>query len=421
MDNISYSEDKINIMPYIIWSVAVFCLLFQFLLQFSSGIMTNQLMETFNLTASRAGFLAGSYYHIYVLLQTPAGFLTDRYGPRRLLSYGSVVCCIGCFVFSHSNVFVQAEIGRLLMGGGLSFAFVGMVYITATVLPSSMFSLMIGVAETLAILGTLISELYLSSYIDIIGWRMFINFAAVVSLVLGLLCLFLIPSKNDGSEDNDVAKDILSFKDVFEQFIDLLKKPVAWANGLYAGFMFAVLTTFHGLWAQPFLIEAYGLSVYDSGHFCSLMLVGASIGFPLAGWLGGKLRETKYLLVFAAIAEAITLLAILSFTSIPHYVLAILLILAGFFTGAYILCYSISHNIVGAGSKSTSIGFTNTLAVVTAPLMQPFVGYLLDHIAGGSKYTIIDFQLALGIMPLCLVVAAILACFLPTANKNIQN
>ncbi|MBT4885239.1 MAG: MFS transporter [Legionellales bacterium] len=420
MDNISHNEEKIKILPYIIWLVAVLCLLFQFLLQFSSGIMTNQLMETFNLTASRAGFLAGSYYHIYVLLQTPAGFLTDRYGPKRLLSYGAVICCIGCLIFSHSDTFLQAEAGRLLMGGGLSFAFVGMVYITATVLPSNMFSLMIGVAETLAILGALISELYLSSYIDIIGWRVFINAAAVVALVLAALCWFLTPSKEDYNEDNDVAMDVLSFQEVFEQFIDLVKNPIAWANGLYAGFMFAVLTTFHGLWAQPFLIEAYGLGLYDAGHFCSLMLVGASIGFPLAGWLGGKLKETKYLLVFSALAEAITLLAIISFTSMSHYILAILLILAGFFTGAYILSYSISHNIVGAGSKSTSIGFTNTLAVITAPLMQPFIGYLLDLIADGPKYSIIDFQLALGIMPLCLVVAAILACFLPTANKNIQ-
>ena len=88
------------------------------------------------------------------------------------------------------------------------------------------------------------------------------------------------------------------------------------------------------------------------------------------------------------------------------------------FTGTYILSYSISHNIVAAGAKSTSIGFTNTLAVATAPFMQPFIGYLLDWIADGGKPTIDDFQLALGLLPICLLVAAVCAAFLPTANRS---
>jgi MFS family permease len=402
------------IWPYCIWFVSVMCLLFQFLLQFSSGMMVGQLTETFHLTAARAGFLAGSYYHIYVLLQTPAGFLTDRLGPRKLLAGGAIVCALGCVGFSHASTFLQAEIGRLFMGGGLSFAFVGMVYITATTLPASQFSFMIGLAEMLAILGTLVSELYLASYLGVVGWRFFINMAALVACVLAALCWLFIPSK----QEDHVVRDVLSSRDVFQQFIELVKKPVAWANGIYAGFLFAVLTTFHGLWAQPFLMKAYGLSLQDSAHYCSLMLLGALFGFPCAGWLGGMLRETKWLLVIAAITEAILLTMILSWLTMPHTLLVVLLVLAGFFTGTYILSYSISHNIVAAGAKSTSIGFTNTLAVATAPIMQPFVGYLLDWVAGGEQHTIADFQLALGLLPICLLVSAICALFLPTANRT---
>ena len=400
--------------PYCIWFVAVLCLLFQFLLQFSSGMMIGPLMETFNLTAARAGFLAGSYYHIYVMLQTPAGFLTDRLGPRKLLAGGALVCALGCLGFSHATTFFQAELGRLFMGGGLSFAFVGMVYITATTLPASRFSFMIGLAEMLAILGTLVSELYLASYLDIVGWRFFINIAAVTAICIGMLCWFFIPSK----EEETVARDVLTSADVFEQFMDLVKKPVAWVNGLYAGFLFAVLTTFHGLWAQPFLIEAYGLAPQTSAHYCTLMLLGALFGFPCAGWLGGVLRDTKYLLIGTALIEALLLTTILSWLTMPHYVLVVLMILTGFFTGTYILSYSISHNIVAPGAKSTSIGFTNTLAVATAPFMQPFIGFLLDWVAQGTKPTIPDFQFALGFLPLCLLVSAVCAAFLPTANRS---
>ena len=72
-------------------------------------------------------------------------------------------------------------------------------------------------------------------------------------------------------------------------------------------------------------------------------------------------------------------------------------------------------------SKSTSIGFTNTLAVITAPMMQPLVGYLLDVISGtSSSHTLLDFQLALGVLPLCLLVGSILACFLPSAKNSVR-
>ena len=148
------------------------------------------------------------------------------------------------------------------------------------------------------------------------------------------------------------------------------------------------------------------------------MLLGALFGFPCAGWLGGVLRETRGLLIGAAIIEAVLLIMILSWLTMPHYLLVVLLICAGFCTGTYILSYSISHNIVAAGAKSTSIGFTNTLAVATAPFMQPFTGYLLDWIADGRTPTIYDFQLALGVLPVCLLVGAVCAAFLPTANRS---
>jgi MFS family permease len=414
------SSFKNIIKSYYVWIVAVVCLLFQFVLQFSSGIMASQLMETFNLTAARAGFLAGSYYHIYVLLQTPAGFLTDRYGPKNLMSYGCIICCLGCFVFSHANFFYTAEIGRIMMGGGLSFAFVGMVYVTATVLPPSIFSLMIGVAETLAMAGTLISELYLSKYIDIVGWRYFVSACGIIALVLSVIAWVSLPGGNSNVEDDDIAREVLSFKDVFRQLLELVSNPVAWANGIYAGLMFAVLTTFHGLWAQPFFIEVYHFSVSQSANYCSLMVLGALIGFPFAGWLGGRVKETKYFMAITALCNAIFLLMVLTFITMPHYILVILLLLIGFVTGAYVLSYSIAHNIVSAGAKSTSIGFTNTLAVITAPLMQPLVGLILDLVTTTSKYSTLDFQLALGILPLCLIISAVLACFLPTANKNIK-
>ena len=95
---------------------------------------------SFSLSATKAGFMISSYYYIYCLLQIPAGFLTDNYGPKYFIIFGLLICAAGCFLFANSTVFLYAEIGRLLMGGGLSFAFVSVAYITGKYLPKKMFS-----------------------------------------------------------------------------------------------------------------------------------------------------------------------------------------------------------------------------------------------------------------------------------------
>ena len=68
-------------------------------------------------------------------MQTLAGIFNDYFGPKILLTIGAFVCGCGCFLFSHASSFGYAEIGRILMGGGLSFAFVCLLGVTGTSFP----------------------------------------------------------------------------------------------------------------------------------------------------------------------------------------------------------------------------------------------------------------------------------------------
>src|SRR3990167_4222248 len=124
-------EDIMKQRAWGMWGVAVTFVLFQFGLQLSSGQIVDGLMQSFALTAFGGGVLASVYYYIYVLLQAPAGFLIDRYGVRRLLSMGAATCGIGCFVFGWAPTIGWAVLGRLLMGFGAAFAFVGALNIVS--------------------------------------------------------------------------------------------------------------------------------------------------------------------------------------------------------------------------------------------------------------------------------------------------
>ena len=88
-------RQTVNVRAWMVWFVSLCFVLFQFFLQLSSAEMIGGLMKSFSLNASGGSLLAGSYYYVYVLLQSPAGMMIDRYGPRRVLS---VVLCWLCWV-----------------------------------------------------------------------------------------------------------------------------------------------------------------------------------------------------------------------------------------------------------------------------------------------------------------------------------
>src|SRR3989338_9038414 len=149
MNNITFSHSEFKAarlyrtrMAWTVWTVTTAFVLLQFFLQLSSGELIDGLMKSFALTAFGGGILASSYYYIYVLLQIPAGMLLDRYGPRGILSAGALVVCLGSFIFSSASSVAMALLGRVLMGGGSAFAFVGCLNIISIWFPKRQFAFM---------------------------------------------------------------------------------------------------------------------------------------------------------------------------------------------------------------------------------------------------------------------------------------
>jgi len=112
-----------------VWLVGVSFLLFQFFLQLSSGIVIQAIMKEQGLTALTAGLLSSAFYYIYTSLQIPVGLLFDRYNIRMLLALNALLCALGCFIFSQGHDLVTLFCGRLVIGAGSAFAFVGVTRI----------------------------------------------------------------------------------------------------------------------------------------------------------------------------------------------------------------------------------------------------------------------------------------------------
>lgn len=407
------------------WSITISFVFFQFFLQLSAGVMLRPLMRTFHLNALDAGMLVASFYFIYTILQTPAGMLVDRYGPRRLLAIGGLTCAIGCFLFAASHSFYEAMSSRLLMGTGASFAFVSSLYLVGQWFPETRFAMMAGLAETIGMCGTLVGNVFLAHIISTVPWRTTMLFSGCIAALLGILCYLIVRDKKP--EENELANITTpqTFKDFFKDVMKIIKHFGLWMNGLYSGLLFCTVTVFAALWAIPFLRLAQSLPLPIVTLECAMLFIGIAVGSPIMGYLYSRLPHKRLFLSILAVIAAIQSLLIIFFPKVTPIFIGTEFFLLGMVCSCYVFNYSIAHHAVPKHTRSTAIGFTNALSVAVTPLLQPLLGYVLhiistpiikDHL---HHYLISEYQTALLVIPAALLVAAVISWVIPKHNPSI--
>ena len=176
-----------------IWLIGVSFVLFQFFLQLSSGVVIGAIMQDIPLSAFGAGVLSSAFYYVYTAMQIPVGLLFDRKSTRLLLASSVLLCSLGCFFFTQSDKFYHLIVGRLVIGAGSAFAFVGLSHLLRQHFPLKQFGFLIGLSETLGFLITMFGMISMSVLINQWGWRTFINIAAVIGLIISYFCWRWIP------------------------------------------------------------------------------------------------------------------------------------------------------------------------------------------------------------------------------------
>ena len=398
-----------------VWFFAAVFVLFQFFLQLSSGVIVEAVMKSFALTALGGGFLMSSYYYVYVLLQTPAGVLIDRYGPRWILGTGAIFVSVGCFLFAIAKIVILAFIGRVLMGAGASFAFVGCMNVVGIWFPARRFALMTAIVETAGMAGAISGNFWLAGVIHEMGWRHCLLAAALFAGVLSL-ALFLFVRNAPGRKKR--VKTRVFSKIFLSGLKKLMRNRFVWVNGVYSGAMFSVVTVFIALWAIPFFKIAYHVNLWTASAVASALYVGIAAGGPLLGWLDSKTKWRRGLMIFNAFVAAFCLFVIIGNPQLSLFFVMCLLFLTGMCASSYVLTFAIANEIAGEAYRATAIGFTNMLCVAFAPLLQPLIGFLLTHFNHGAigSYSVSQFQWALSVVPLFLLISGCLAFFLPSKN-----
>lgn len=392
----------------VIWLVGTSFVLLQFFLQLSSGLIIDVIMHDMHLTALAGGLLSGSFYVIYTLLQIPVGMLCDRKNIRPILTSSALICAVGCIVFATGHHLWSLYLGRSLLAIGSAFGFVCLTHLVRQHYPLRYFGLLIGASETLSFMVTVVGMMSLASMLNHWSWRQFIAGIAILACGIAYLCWRFIPNTTPNTTYT------LSYRTQLKQVLSSL--PL-WFNGLFTGLTFAIVLVFAGLWAPPFLQIKLHCTLREASILDAVFIFGISVSCPLFGYLANHIRNHRVLVISACLLTSMILLCLLWMPPQSITVMAFIMWLLGFVSGSYILGYTFANQFSPPHSLSTTTGMTNTLAIATTPLLQPFIGYLLDTFSHQHRLMVWDYQEALMILPLCILIAAGLVALLPLTHK----
>jgi MFS family permease len=404
---------------WFVWGLGALFYLIGFFHRVAPAVMTEELMREFNINATALGNLSAFYFYSYVAMQIPTGILSDTLGPRRLLTIGSLVAGIGTLIFALSSHIIWADFGRLLIGGSVAVAFVGLLKVANNWFHPRHYAMISGLALFFGIVGAVFAGTPLRLLMNYYSWRTVILLSALITFVICLNIWFFVRDyphekgyKDIGGVEISTGKKTL--KNIVQGVLEVFNYPNTWFLFVIPGGLVGCVLTFSGLWGVPFLTTHHELSPPVAAAMTSTLLVAWAIGGPFFGWLSDRLGHRKRLYLIGSVISIAGWLSIIFITKIPVYGLVVMLLVTGFSSGCIIITFAFAKESVPADLSGTVSGVVNMGVMMGPTLLQPAVGWILDLkwqgevIRGIRLYSLNAYQTGFSLM----IAWAVLSFFL---------
>ena len=402
------SINRSRLFPWLVWGLSALFYCYGFFQRVAPSVMVPDLMVEFGVSAAVLGNLSAFYFYAYAGLQLPIGVMFDHWGARRMLALAALLCGLGSLLFSMADSMAGAYAGRLLIGAGAGFTWVGSLQLAARWLPPERFAMVTGLTLMLGMAGAIGGQAPLAAIVEQAGWRGTMAWAAGFALLLAMLIWLIVRDRPDGGPNEEPATG--DVEKVTMSLLHGLRGTMAhrqsWFVALYGGTLTATMLAFAGLWGVPYLMQTYGISRPAAAASTSLLLVGWAIGAPLAGWLSDSMKRRKPLMVLGALVALTTFSAIIYTPDLSLASARILCFINGLFSGSMVLSFAAAREHNRPETAGATLGFVNTFVMAAGAIFQPLIGWLLDlnwdgaMAAGVRVYSVSTFQTAFAVIVL---------------------
>ncbi|HET6477547.1 MAG TPA: MFS transporter [Dehalococcoidales bacterium] len=336
--------------------------------------------DEFALDYTRAGFLISAFSVIYGVCQLPAGWLSDRLGPRVLLTIGIVgVGATGLLAGMSPNyiVLVTALVLMGILGGGYHPASTTMI--SSVVAPRTR-GQALGFHMVGGSFSYFLAPLIAAGIAAAWGWRGPFITLAIPSIGIGIMLHIMLgkrmPSQKAATGDTGVSTETPPAPGHRRRLITVV---------VLSSFTQALLISIVSF--APLLL----VDIYDTGKEMAAVSVSLVYGMGLwAGPFGGYLSDRFGRVAIITITCLTGSAAIYLFNVLPYgfgtaAILAIIGITLYFNTTA---AQAYIADQAAARYRSTVLGFYFFGNMEGTGILTPILGYLIDHFGFHTSFTV---------------------------------
>lgn len=366
--------------------------------------IAGELQQAFQTSGTTLGVLAAAYFYVYFAMQVPSGVLADTWGPRRLFTAGALVAGIGSIIFGTAETLAVAFAGRLLVGLGVSVAFVSVLKLNTAWFAERQFATMTGLLMFIGNMGGFLSATPLAWLVGVTSWRNVFVAAGILSLLLGALIWALL-------RDNPRELGLPSIQELegkpehplhsshwLEGLAVVLRNRMTWPGFFMNLGLIGSYLTFNGLWAVPYLREVHGMERTMATYHTSVMILGFAIGSFVVGSLSDRLGHRLPLMRLLGAVYAACWIPWVAGWAMPLAASFSLSALMGVSISGATLSWTCAKEVNPPALAGTATSVVNTGGFLGPALYQPLVGWVLDISSHGAAHSVEDWRRALGVL-----------------------
>ena len=416
---------------WIVVLLSAFLLFYKYIMQVFPGLIADEIMSSFKLSAGGAGALVAVTFWTIVIVQLFSGLILDKFGFRIISAVSILISALGLLLFIYAADHSELSLGyiaRIMIGAGVAFATVSYIKAVSVWFSPQKFAFVTSFLASAAMLGAIFGQAPLSFLMTHSGsWQKGLEICAFIGII-GAVVYFVIVRDNNPHSSYQFETSHFSWQAIRHTFLNKNN----WLLTLYSGLSFTAIDAFAGLWGNNYFREQYQISTEHAAAMISMIFIGLAIGSPVLGKLSEKLDTRKpVMLVFHMIAT-ISLAVVLSVKTTP-FAASICLFIFGFCLGTFMLAFAIGRNINSVAVAATVAAFINTGEPILGALFDPLIGYFLDlNWKGGyvdakdavvtyaqnavpedavKHFSINSYHIAFSLLTLSMIAAFVLLCF----------
>jgi len=324
--------------------------------------------EDLQISFSEAGMLSAAATASYALGQIPAGFLSDRYGPRRLFFIGLTGWSVFSICFGLIHVFWLALITQFFAGAFRALLFAPGLALLASWFPKERRATAMSLYMVGGFAGTIVLSLVAPLLTAHYGWR-----AAFMLLAAPGIAAAWAFRRHARENTHTRPLQQLTLTDI----LSLVGHPILWVcNGLQF-VRFSVVTAYI-FWLPSFLVIDRGYTVQTAGLIVAMSAAFTAPSNMLGGYVSDRLRNPPLVIGSALLVLACTssLLVMVDAGPLLIAVIAVNSVFLQFYFGPLFL---VPMEVLGARIAGTATGFSNLFANIGGFLTAWALGAIKDQ------------------------------------------